>query len=419
MAAPPVPAPAAADQTPRFDRLAALLAARPWAGFLTIAAAAALLYELTVPERVSLDAFVPLADAFLHGRLHVAEPMPWIEHVDRAAGGWYVPYPPAPAITVLPFVAVFGNGFDQGIASALIGGLNVAILWTLLGKIRVASLPRLALTLAFAVGSVHWWAAGVGTSWLFAGVNGVFYALLALCLALDRRWPLLAGVLLGCAAASRLPVGLTLPLYLALFAGLAVPPLLRWPDRAGLRGAGLVLLGLAVPLTLVALYNMARFGSPFDFGYEKIGGVLQEPWYRQGILSLAYIPRHIEAIFFRGFDLVDGVFPWFRPSWMGLALTFSTPIYFWLVNLRRREPFIVYGVVAVLLALLPIVTHGNVGEAQFGYRFSLDVAPILFLLLGFVFRQRISRAALLAILVGIVVNAYGVFVITALGFVSY
>jgi hypothetical protein len=422
MAAPPVPAPAAAGRTARLDRLAAPLAARPWAAFLAIAAAAALLYELTVPARVSLDAFVPLADAFLHGRLHVADPMPWIEHVDRAAGGWYVPYPPMPAITVLPFVAIFGPGFDQGIASALIGGLNVAILWTLLGKIGVASLPRLALTLAFAVGSVHWWAAGVGTSWLFAGVNGVFYALLALWLALDRRWPLAAGVLLGCAAASRLPVGMTLPLYLALFAGLtgfAVPSLLRWPDRAGLRAAGLVLLGLAVPMTLVALYNVARFGSPFDFGYEKIGGVLQEPWYRQGILSLAYVPRHIEAIFFRGFDLVDGVFPYFRPNWMGLALTFSTPIYFWLVNLRRRDPFIVYGLIAVLLALLPIVTHGNVGEAQFGYRFSLDVAPILFLLLGLVFRQHISRAAMLAILVGVVVNAYGVFVITALGFVGY
>lgn len=31
------------------------------------------------------------------------------------------------------------------------------------------------------------------------------------------------------------------------------------------------------------------------------------------------------------------------------------------------------------LALLPIVTHGNVGETQFGYRFSPDLAPILWL----------------------------------------
>ncbi|MGH2408092.1 MAG: hypothetical protein ACRDF7_08460 [Candidatus Limnocylindrales bacterium] len=409
---------AVADRTSRLDDFAQLVAARPRVAFVTIAALAALLYELTVPGRVSLDAFVPLADAFLHGRLHVADPMPWIEHVDRVGGGWYVPYPPMPAITVLPFVALFGAGFDQGIASALVGGLNVAILWTLLGKIGVAPLPRLALAIAFAVGTVHWWAAGVGTSWLFAGINGVFYALLALWLALDRRWPILAGVLVGCAAASRLPVGLTLPLYLAMFAGLTRGRLLHWPDRAGLRDAALVLVGLAGPMILVALYNVARFGSPFDFGYEKIGGVLQEPWYAQGILSLSYIPRHIEAIFFRGFDFVEGVFPYFRPNWMGLALTFSTPLYFWLVNLRR-DPFVVWALIAVALALVPIVTHGNVGEAQFGYRFSLDVAPLLFLLLGTVFRERISRAGLVAILVGIAVNAYGVIAITVLNFVSY
>jgi hypothetical protein len=211
---------------------------------------------------------------------------------------------------------------------------------------------------------------------------------------------------------------LTLPLYLALFAGLTEPPGLRWPDRAGLRDAALVLVGLAGPMVLVALYNIARFGNPTDFGYEKIGGVLQEPWYAQGILSLSYIPRHIEAIFFRGFDFVEGVFPYFRPNWMGLALTFSTPIYFWIVNLRR-DPFVIFGLIAIGLALIPIVTHGNVGESQFGYRFSLDVAPILFLLLGTVFRERISRAALLTILVGVLVNAYGVIVITALNFVSY
>jgi len=411
-------APAVAGREILLDLLVARLRGRPWLSFALLAASAGLLYWLTAPGRVALDAFVPLADAFLHGQLHVSDPMPWIEHVDRAGGGWYVPYPPMPAVTVLPFVALLGPSFDQGIAAALVGGLNVALLWTLLGKIGVAPLPRRALTAAFALGSVHWWAAGVGTSWLFAGVNGVFYALLALWLALDRRWPILAGVFLGCAAASRLPVGLTFPLYLALYAGIQLRPRLALLDRAAIRAAVLFLLGLAIPAALVAVYNVARFGSPFDFGYEKIPGVLDEPWYREGILSLSYIPRHIEAIFLRSFDFVEGVFPYFRPNWMGLALTFTTPIYLWLVSLRGREPFIVFGWIAVLLALVPIVTHGNVGEAQFGYRFSLDVAPILWLMLGYVFRQGISISARTAILIGVLVNAYGLYAI-GIDFVSY
>ena len=388
------------------------------AAFALIAAAAALLYWWTGPKPVGLDAFVPLADALLHGRLHIVEPMPWIEHVDRIGGGWYVPYPPMPAISVLPFVAIFGASFDQGYAAAIMGGLCVGILWLILGRLGVAPLPRRSLVAAFAVGSVLWWAAGMGTSWLFAGVNGAFWSLLALALALDRRWPVVAGLCLGFAAASRLPVGLTLPLYLALYAGVEVRPRLAIPDRRKLGSAALFMVGLAVPAILVALYNVARFGSPLDFGYEKIPGVLEEPWYRDGILSLSYIPRHLHTMFLRGFDFVDG-FPWFRPNWTGLALTFTTPIYFWLINLRRRETFVVFGWIAILLALVPIFTHGNVGETQFGYRFSLDVAPILWVMLGMLFVHRISLPARLAILLGIVVHAYGIYVITVLDFVNF
>jgi len=117
-------------------------------------------------------------------------------------------------------------------------------------------------------------------------------------------------------------------------------------------------------------------------------------------------------------DFVDE-FPWFRPNWTGLALTFTTPIYFWLINLRRRETFVVFGWIAILLALVPIVTHGNVGETQFGYRFSLDVAPILWVMLGMLFVHRISLPARLAVLIGILVHAYGIYVITVLNFVDY
>jgi hypothetical protein len=180
-------------------------------------------------------------------------------------------------------VAIFGPGFDQGVAAAIMGGLCVALLWAILGWLGVAPLPRRSLVAAFAVGSVLWWAAGIGTSWLFAGVNGVFWSLITLWLALDRRWPVAAGLCLGFAAASRLPIGLTLPLYLALYAGLEVTPRLAIPDRHRLWDAGRFLVGLAVPAVLVALYNVARFGSPFDFGYERIPGVLEEPWYSDGI----------------------------------------------------------------------------------------------------------------------------------------
>ena len=92
-------------------------------------------------------------------------------------------------------------------------------------------------------------------------------------------------------------MGLTLPLYLALFLDLRFPPWLRRPTstewRAGAPGAR---RRSPMPAALVAAYNVARFGSPFEFGYGLIPGVLDEPWYAQGILAVDYIPRHLHLM---------------------------------------------------------------------------------------------------------------------------
>lgn len=388
------------------------------ASVLLLAALLAVLYWETGPKPVGLDHFAPLADAFLSGRLHITAEMPWLEQVPRPAGGWYVPYPPVPALLVLPFVAVIGPAFDTGLVAALVGALNVVLLWWLLGRIGVGEGTRLLLAAAFGLGTVHWWAAGMGTSWLFAQVVAVAFSLGALGLAVRRERPLLAGLLLGLAAGARLPVGLTLPLYLALYLGLPFPPRAALPSGERLRAAGLLLVGLAVPAALVALYNLARFGSIFDFGYEHIVGVLDEPWYAEGILSLSYVPRHLHAIFVRGFDFVDA-FPWFRPNWTATSLLLTTPLYLWLVKARSREPIVAWGWLAVALALVPILTHGNVGFTQFGYRFSLDVAPILWLLLGWTFRAGTPVEARAAAVLGVLVNAYGIWAITGLDFVAF
>ncbi len=394
---------------------------RAWWTLLTplvLAAAAVVVYLVTVSERVTLDSFLPLASSFLDGRLHIAEPMPWLELVPRPEGGWYTPFPPMPAIALLPFVALFGPGFDQGIATALFGGANVGLAWILLRGVGVAPSPAAWLTAILAVGSVHWWAAGTGTVWLHAQVVAVFFALLALIVATSRRWPLLAGVLLGLAAASRLPMGLTLPLYLALYLGVGVSASGDARVQTGRRAAMTFLVGLAVPAAAVAAYNLARFGTPLEFGYGLIPGVLEEPWYAQGILAIDYVPRHLHLIFMRGFDYVDQA-PWFRPNWNGTSLLLTTPILLWLVKVRGAVPLAGWAWLAVGLGLLPDLLHGAPGFAQFGYRYVLDVLPVVLLMLGWVFRDRISIEARAAILIGIAVNAYGVWAVTVLGFVSY
>lgn len=388
------------------------------ASLVALGSISALAYLVTSPGRVELDSFVPLADAFLHGRLHITEPMPWLELVPRPEGGWYSPFPPMPALLVLPFVALFGPGFDQGIMAAVLGGANVVLVWLVLGRLRVDPSAAGWLTVAFGFGSVHWWAASEGTVWLFALVAAVFFSLCALLLALRRELPLVAGLFLGMAAASRLPVAFTVILFIALYGGLQWRWPLTVPPPGRLRAVALLLAGAAIPGLLVAAYNVARFGNMFEFGYELIPGVTEEPWFALGTNSFAYVPRNLHAMFLKSFDFVEA-FPWWRPSWYGTSLLITTPVYLWLIKARSRRALVAFGWFAVAVALLPVITHGGVGFTQFGYRRILDVAPILWLLLGWVFRGGMSTEAKFAVIIGVVVNAYGIWAITYLNFVGF
>ncbi|HET7521502.1 MAG TPA: hypothetical protein VFK61_08200 [Candidatus Limnocylindria bacterium] len=376
-------------------------------------------YWITGPANPP-DSFTHLAEAFASGRISIAVDRPWLEliPVNDGTGAQYSPFPPIPAVVLVPFVwltQASGTGeLDSAINGAVLGAANVALVYWLLGRIGVAFAPRQLLTIGFAF-TTHWWVAGMSGTHHWAQVVAVFFLLLALHVGATRRWPVLAGLCLALAAGSRLPMAFSLPLFLALYAG-------RWrPTRAH----AWLLAGIAVPALLIAAYNMARFGSPIDFGYARIpsgdtGVVTDEPWFRYGLTSPLYVPRHLYAIFLQSFDWRD-TFPYLMPNLTGLSLTLSAPFYFWSVNawrVRRVEPLVPVAMLSVLLVLLPDITHGSWGFAQFGYRFILDAAPILMVLLGWAYRERASGWLIAAVALGVAVHAYGIYVVNILEFVA-
>ena len=381
-----------------------------------LALLALLAYWFTGPLGAS-DQYVPLADAFLNGRLSIPVDRPWMElvPVGDGSGAQYSPFPPVPALTLMPLVAVLGlfpgvGELSGNVMSALIGALNVALAWYLLAGIGVALRPRLVIVIGFAF-TTHWWVAGMAGTHHYAAVVAAAFLLLALNLAVRRRLPALVGLALGLAAGSRLPTGLALPLLLAFFADRSAG---RWrPSPAQLQ----LLFALALPAALFAVYNIARFGSPFDAGYAHIpsgefGLVTDEPWFRHGLISPLYIPRHLYAIFIQGPVLVSE-FPYLKPSLTGLSLTLSAPFLFW--ALRARGPLVAAAWLSVELVMLPDLMHGSWGFAQFGYRFILDAVPLLLLLLGWAYRERASWSLVAAVAVGVAVHAWGIFVVNLSG----
>lgn len=388
------------------------------AAAIALAAAAAFLLS-SAAQATPYDYFVRLADAFLHGRIALDSAPSWLNELVPAANGsgWYVVYPPMPAVLLMPFVALFGTALPQEVPSCLFGGLAVGLVWLVLGRFALTSRARALLTAVFAFGTVFWYVTEVGSAWYISQTVAVLLATAALLPALARRTPFLVGLLLGCATLARLPVGLTAPFYLAMLLGLEWPPRLPADRRAALRTVVGFGLGLAIPLAVYALYNLARWGTIADLGYVRIPDIEADQFYQQGLLSLSYIPRNLYAIFLRSWNFVDSP-PWLQPSWWGLAVPLTTPLIVWLARVRPRDPRVAYAIIGTGLALIPIVTHGNVGVTQFGYRFSLDVQPLLWVMLATVFERGVSRWAVVAALASIATCAYGVAAINA-GFVAY
>ena len=143
-----------------------------------------------------------------------------------------------------------------------------------------------------------------------------------------------------------------------------------------------------------------------------IPGVLDDPVYvKHGILSIWYIPRNVFAILFRSWNYVDDP-PFLQPSWWGLGIFLTTPLYLWMAKARLRDPKVAWALLATFLVAIPIVTHGNVGFTQFGYRFSLDFQVLLFVVLASVIAARgWSRLAVLAGIASVAFCGYAIWAI--------
>lgn len=358
---------------------------------VAIGLAAAVLYWLTGPLGTGFDVYVPLADAILDGHLWIG-PHSWMELVPTAdPQRWLVPFPPAPVLTLLPIVA-FIPDLAPNVMASILGGANVALVYLLLRGWGCSLRTTLWLTAAFAL-TVHWWVAGLAGTHHYAQVCGVFFSLGALNLAVRKRWPLAAGLLLGLAAASRLPMGLAAPALLVLYG---------WRPR---REHLLLLAGVAVPALLLVTYNLARFGDPLQFGYGLIPyngePITNEPWYVEGVLSVNYIPRSLYWMLLAGYSTGTS----------GASVTMTAPFLFWAIEARGRTAAILG--LSVVLVLLPDLAHGAWGFAQFGYRFILDAVPLLLLLIGGAYRVAPSVSLRLAILASIAAYAVGMLIIWA------
>lgn len=358
--------------------------------------------------------FIRLADAFLNGRLYLIEDAPWIElvHIDDRH---YVVPPPLPAILSLPFVAIWGITTNQTLISILFGSLNVCLAYLVARKLTLSTRVQIWSTIMFGFGTIHWWVASSGGVWVFSQTVSVTFLFIGILLTFNKHHPLLIGLSIGASYWSRLTTALSLPFFLIYTYD-------RWYtgntkniiSRINFRFLFYLGFGIAIFIGLNALYNYGRFGTPFDVSYYLIPDIFEEPWYQKGIFDITYIPRHLKIIFLKLPEYVSE-FPYLVPNSDGLAIWITTPAFIYAFRAGIRNKLALACWVSILLIALINFAHGTWGFSQFGYRFGLDFYPFLFLLTVKGIGDEIKWHHKILIILGILVNLWGVLLIKIYG----
>ncbi|HYM84872.1 MAG TPA: hypothetical protein VEY67_12050 [Candidatus Dormibacteraeota bacterium] len=448
------------------------------------------IYVVSDPARHDLyDHFVWQASAWLEGKAAIRYPVypgdglgtsdfyfqdvlpvPTSDGIPRAL----IPFPPLPAVVLLPFVAVFGLATKAQLIASVLGALDVGIAFWVLGRLPVRPSVRIATTILFGLGTVFWYAAELGSTWYLAHVVAVGLALLAVALALDgdpralggaaradasvgldgagagetaatgqaapssartgparalaATWPLdrrqlVAGMLLGLAATSRLTVALGLPFLLLVGGG-----------RTPLRRAVSATVGVAIPLLGLAVYDLVSTGHVFNPVYDHLyrteisfypplfpyldyhaDWAIEDPRYiiqnlRLMLLALPVVgapcPDSVPPVPVAAFCQLQP-----RADGMSLLLTspallMALPALAWF----RRSRLVAGCTIAIALIAVGDLMHFSQGWVQFGYRFSNDFIPFLLPLvaLGLERLGGVRRLAVTLIAASVVVNLWGV-----------
>lgn len=344
-----------------------------------------------------LNYFTPLAQSFLDGRVDI-ESKPYLNELVENNGKYYVVYPPAPAIVALPFVILFGEDINQALISVIVAAIAVGLFYLLMTDYFKQVWLQLTLTIVFAFGTNFFFTSLIGYSWYFAHICAVAFLIGAL-IAANRNKPFFAGVLFSLVFLSRLPV------LLAIFTLIWI---LISKNKRNFKPLLIFALPVISAIIIYGLYNFSRFGSFTQSGYSLIPGVLEEPWYSEGIFSLSYIPRQIQMLFL-GAPQFSPRPLYLVPQNIGMSLWLTTPFLMLVFLARREKQFFVY-IISALLISIPSLLHGTVGFTQFGYRFSLDYLVFLLLAIGFVLSKTKLNKNIIYVLaiLSVLVNLYAV-----------
>lgn len=349
--------------------------------------------------------YVYLADAFLHQRLDLKDYPSFYHEIIDFKGKKYIPFPPAPAFLLIPFVAFWGTEFKQVYLAMILGAINGGLLYFLLNDF----LPwqRTVLIIFYNLGTVVWYASIIGTTWFYALLCSNFFLFLALIFFLKKKKIFLSGLFLGLAVLSRHPSFLSLPFFLSF---------LQFKKKK----MSMFFLGLIPPLLFQLGYNYLRFGHFGQEGYlllyknyihSSYPYTIFKMWFKNfpyyGWLDLRNIPLHLFTLFFLLPEKIDS-FPFFKPSPYGMSIILTSPLFFYLLKADYKKKIVKRSLLTSILIFLLVGSHYMQGWVQFGYRYLIDFLPFLMIILVSGLPKKINFFLIFLLCFSILANYFGV-----------
>lgn len=339
-----------------------------------------------------------LADAFLHGHAWITWPGAYIDAL-AYNGQHYVIEAPVPALLLVPYAAVAGLAANQTLLACILAGIGIGAAWRIGERVGLSNENNAWLCALLLAGTDYLWCAMLGDVWFIAHVSAACFTLLALAEALGTRRGWLVALWAVCAAGSRFTMVLAIPVYAAMLAGT------DWKSQMRALGgfSGVLACGAAAWVA----YNYARWGVASDIGYTT--------WYHQDQAGMPtgspfrfqYLNYELWSFFVQWPDFA-AAWPWVRPSYSGVALTWTSPALIYAFWARRPVRLAAAMWAAVILTAVPNFVYYVNGFAQYGMRHALDFIPFLFVLMALASRERIAAWTKALIVYSCVASLYGV-----------
>lgn len=319
-------------------------------------------------------------------------------------GKLYLYFGPFSSLILIPFAVFFGEQFPQvslGIISLIV---SFASIYYIAQRKSFSKNDSLWLAIFFVFSTSLFQVGITNISTYIVQALGTSLVLLSLVeFFAKKRW-FIIGIFIACAGLTRMTLYPSVIFYL----------LHIFTTKQRLKKALLLLAPIAISVLILGSYNFLRFHSVFESGYQYNKTLMNS--YMQsnlayGFLSSKHIAANLYVLLFKapvpvklGGEGLTLWFPFLRADVWGMAIWFTSPLFLFLINVNRKNinyPALITG----LLLLLPSLLYFGIGMVQFGYRYSLDFLPFIFLILLGALKPKLPFVAKALIVYGVLFNS--------------